>query len=228
MIRLARIHLPKALCGRLSRLSQQTDSLLSIGNNQETTTTKPFFHQAAIDNMAEHQRPYVPAKTLSTEYPVSTPLSRQLELVLNFLLQSSSTVTRTYISTIIPPMFVEETLRTAFLVISSVLSNTPGLPITPRALLLQLLGLACCSYGSGQHRPMLGKGASPQSCDSLQPYLLVLVSSCFTTGQSVRPVFFVYFNKKILQFIKIKRKFICSSDFSLSSHAGENSPVLWF
>lgn len=46
---------------------------------EDTTTTKslkPFFHQAAIDNMAEHQRPYVPAKTLSTEYPVSPPLSR--------------------------------------------------------------------------------------------------------------------------------------------------------
>lgn len=76
---------------------------------EDTTTTKslkPFFHQAAIDNMAEHQRPYVPAKTLSTEYPVSPPLSRYLELVLSFLLQSSSTVTRTYISTIISPMFL--------------------------------------------------------------------------------------------------------------------------
>lgn len=52
-----------------------------------------------------------------------------------------------------PPLsllcIIEETLRAAFLVTLSVLSNMPGLPITPRALLLQLRGLACYSYGSG-------------------------------------------------------------------------------
>lgn len=41
---------------------------------------------------------------------------------------------------------------------------------------------------------MLGKGASLQPCDSPRPYLLVLVSSCFTTDQSVR--LFCYFSKK--------------------------------
>lgn len=43
--------------------------------------------------MSERQRPYVPAKNLPTEYPVSEPFGA-IELVLN-IMESSSTVTRT-------------------------------------------------------------------------------------------------------------------------------------
>ena len=42
--------------------------------------------------MSERQRPYVPAQTLGTEYPVSKPF-RAIGLVLN-IMESSSTVTR--------------------------------------------------------------------------------------------------------------------------------------
>ncbi len=47
--------------------------------------------------MAEHQRPYVPAKTLSTEYPVSLLRDFVVKSVLSPI-QSSSTVIRTYLT----------------------------------------------------------------------------------------------------------------------------------
>lgn len=45
--------------------------------------------------MAERQQPYVPAKTLQTDYPVSVPRI-VIELILNFI-GSLSTATRTYV-----------------------------------------------------------------------------------------------------------------------------------
>lgn len=79
--------------------------------------------------MAERQPPYVPAKTLSTEYPVSVPCN-MTELILNAVESLSTAIRMCHCSGVL-------TGSEASLAISSGSLNMLDLPIIMRELHLQ-------------------------------------------------------------------------------------------